>query len=209
MADGAGRVVIRAHAADHTALLPGLAPADLRRAESLTGERAAAFLAGRAALLAALEPLAPGARIEAVCAECGLAHGQPRVEGAPGMHLSLAHAAGLAFAIAATRAVGVDAEPLDTDRGQIAGAASLSLGRGDPLTRWTAIEAVLKADGRGLRVDPAEVRIGRRTASLHDVRYRLSSQRLRGCRVTVAIAEREPTTARPPALQPTSGGSRV
>ena len=61
-------------------------------------------------------------------------------------------------------------------------------GPGDPLLRWTAIEATLKADGRGLRVDPSAVRLGNRRADLDGVRYRLDVRRLHGCLVTIAQA---------------------
>ncbi|MBW8872350.1 MAG: 4-phosphopantetheinyl transferase family protein, partial [Leifsonia sp.] len=56
--------------------------------------------------------------------------------------------------------------------------------------RWTAVEAVLKADGRGLRLPPDSVHVGRWTGSLDGVRYRLRTSRLSGCVVTVATRQR-------------------
>ncbi|WP_431221233.1 4'-phosphopantetheinyl transferase family protein [Leifsonia xyli] len=151
-------------------------------------ERQRAFLAGRAALFAAAAQLGePGVRIDARCPDCGLSHGRPVAEGgATRIHLALAHAAGAAFAVAARVPIGIDAEPATASAERLAAVDDLAPGRGDALRRWTAIEAVLKADGRGLRVAPSAVRVGRRSAVLDAVRYRLRTSRLDGCVVTVA-----------------------
>jgi 4'-phosphopantetheinyl transferase len=62
--------------------------------------------------------------------------------------------------------VGIDAELLDGDRERFAairevtGRSTASARDGlDALRLWTTIEAVLKADGRGLEVDPRRVGI--------------------------------------------------
>ncbi|MWB98714.1 hypothetical protein [Agromyces seonyuensis] len=123
------------------------------------------FDAGRAAAREALHRLtgrdAEEFRIEARCPDCGGPHGRPLVVGEPGLHVSITHADGRAVAVAARVPVGVDAEPVTTNVDRLAAAASLldqSARELPPLEAWTAAEAVLKADGRGLRVDPSAVR---------------------------------------------------
>ncbi|WP_348787719.1 hypothetical protein [Leifsonia sp. NPDC080035] len=187
-------LVVRSHEAATSAVLTRLSEADRTRLAGLSGNAAAAFLAGRDALLAAADAAAPDgrgigdARIDATCPDCGGSHGRPYLLGRPDIHLSLTHAAGFAFAVVAAGPVGIDAEPLDTDPARVAAAAFLTPGHGDALRRWTAIEAVLKADGRGLRVDPAAVRIEAGSAVLDGTRYRVRSRRLHGCLVTTAQA---------------------
>lgn len=103
-----------------------------------------------AALAAQLLGLpADAVRCLAVCPDCGGPHGQPRavlVDGTPsGAWVSITHTAAGSFVAATTLgSLGLDAEAV---------AASP-----DAMRRWTRTEAVLKADGRGLRVDPAAVR---------------------------------------------------
>ncbi|WP_374010593.1 hypothetical protein [Leifsonia sp. LS-T14] len=171
-----------------------LSPSDRARLASLADDPAGAarFLAGRAALFTAAERLGEAdIHIDARCPDCGLAHGRPRAEaaGAP-VHLALAHAGASAFAVAARAPVGIDAEPLTVDADRLAAIDDLAPGRGDPLRRWTAIEAVLKADGRGLRLAPDTVRVGLRSARLDGVRYGVTTSRAADCVVTVA--ERHP-----------------
>ena len=99
--------------------------------------------------------------IDARCPRCGLQHGRPRVmapAAAVGIGVSVSHTEGTTVVAAArSRAVGVDAEPahLDAERAaaihEIAGAAPDGAA---PVRHWTRVEAVLKADGRGLKVDP-------------------------------------------------------
>jgi phosphopantetheinyl transferase len=157
------------------------------------------FLAGRAAVLAVTERLVgrplPGLAIDAVCDDCGGAHGRPVVSGVrTNVHVSIAHANGLGFAVAAWSPVGVDAQPLQTPHDRLAAVRALTGERGDLLGRWTAVEAILKADGRGLRVDPAEVLVGRRHGRVADrgIRYRLHREPdLDGCVVTIAVAAQD------------------
>lgn len=188
-----GFVVVR-HASADAATLPRLSAGDRARLFDLAGaaERAR-FLAGRAALLRAAAELGEaGITVDAACPDCGAAHGRPRALGAARpLFLALAHAGGVAYAVAARAPVGVDAEPLFTPAERRAAVDELAPGRGDALRRWTAIEAVLKADGRGLRVPPDAVRVGRLRAELDGRRYRLRSLRSDGCLVTIARGQRE------------------
>ncbi len=133
-------------------------------------DEAVPFVAGRSLLRAVVAELVgipvETVAIEARCPDCGGAHGRPRLSApaalAEVVHVSLTHAAGWSFAAASLRGtVGIDAEPRagDPDRlraiEQLTGAAATS----DPLRHWTRVEAALKADGRGLRVDPAAVSV--------------------------------------------------
>lgn len=112
----------------------------------------------------ALPGRARAGAVEVVCAHCGsTGHGKPSIPGLPVL-TSITYAGGTVFvALAGTddvSALGIDAEErrLDADP-----SPALSLARrsaSDPardLERWTAVEAILKADGRGLRIDPGEV----------------------------------------------------
>jgi phosphopantetheinyl transferase len=182
-------LVVVAHAADAAHIVPRLSDGDRTRLEGLRDDAARhRFLAGRAALFAAAERLGePRIRIQARCPDCGLSHGRPTAEGDNGpLHLALAHAGGNAFAAASRRPVGIDAEPGDVPAERRAAIDALAPGRGDPLRRWTAVEAVLKADGRGLRVAPDTVRIRLGRALLEGNRYRLRRQREPGFVVTIA-----------------------
>ena len=105
--------------------------------------------------------LAPGSdlRIRRRCAVCGGPHGRPVLPAAPVL-ASVAYADPWAVvAVAGTddvAALGVDAEqegaPLDL-------AALFAPADPPGLRGWTAVEAALKADGRGLLVPPGEVRL--------------------------------------------------
>ena len=81
------------------------------------------------------------------CDRCGGAHGHPTVSVAdqPGPQVSMAHAGGVVVVAVASKPVGVDLEPIGR--------------RTDDLTRWVRTEAVLKATGHGLDVDPLLVGI--------------------------------------------------
>lgn len=114
-------------------------------------ERAAAERLGRADV-----------EVVRACPSCGSSsHGRPVVADEPDLGLSLAHAGGLALvAVVQGARVGVDLEPLDTD---VAHLADVALGPHDApaptptalLRTWTRKEAVLKAVGLGLVVDPS------------------------------------------------------
>ncbi|WP_285116794.1 hypothetical protein [Leifsonia sp. fls2-241-R2A-40a] len=168
---------------------------DQARLTSLTGddERIQSFLAGRLALRTAAARLGhPELLISAPCPDCGLSHGRPVAVGASQpVHLALAHADGRAFAVASRAPVGIDAEPAATEQSRREAIDDLVPGRGDPLRRWTAVEAVLKADGRGLRRAPDAVRIRMFSARLDGRRYRLRTTRVDGCVATVARLQRD------------------
>ena len=103
------------------------------------------------------------------CQRCGGPHGVPRtiVGGTPGPHLSLAHADGIVMAATADRPVGIDLEPVGQAPTTIepvvlseAEQAQWSARPDRDLTRWwVRKEAVLKAAGVGLSVDPREVEV--------------------------------------------------
>lgn len=80
------------------------------------------------------------------CARCGGAHGRPiiTVAGRTGPHVSFAHAGGVVMVAIAGQPVGVDLEPRN-------GA--------DDIRDWVRTEAVLKATGDGLNIDPRLVTI--------------------------------------------------
>lgn len=122
--------------------------------------------------------------IEQRCPDCGGPHGRPVVMAPPEarrIEVSLAHA-GEQHVVAAVRGrrIGIDAECADARPGRIAALRELLGDRDDPLRRWTRVEAALKADGRGLRVEPSAVEVddasatarvpgGDRRYALHDV----------------------------------------
>jgi 4'-phosphopantetheinyl transferase len=107
-----------------------------------------------------LDELLPGSGAirSGPCARCGGAHGPARIEGSDHV-VSVAYAGARAFAAAIPRtvaySVGIDAEQGDAD----APADIERMRPGTSLREWTRVEAALKADGRGLSVDPALVRI--------------------------------------------------
>ena len=105
--------------------------------------------------------LAPGSdlRIERRCPVCGGPHGRPVLPSVP-VHASIAYAdPWVVVAVARAEdaaAIGIDAEP---DGATLDLAALFAPADPPDLRGWTAIEAVLKADGRGLMVPPDEVRL--------------------------------------------------
>ncbi len=147
-----------------------LTPFELARYGSLRPDAARAFLAGRLLLrdlvvtLAGVDPA--DVSVEARCPVCSEPHGRPVVispAAAMPLQLALAHAGSVVVAAAAwNHPVGVDVERSDAAHAPerddaittVAGASGE-----DALEHWTRVEAVLKADGRGLRVDPERVRI--------------------------------------------------
>ncbi len=137
------------------------------------------FLAGRMLLRGLAAELTgrglASITVTAACPDCGREHGQPRVEG---LFVSLSHAGNLAVAVASTSTpIGVDVERRDTgvERSGVTRLTAIRrVAGGDDLEHWTRVEAVLKADGRGLRVDPTRVSIRNDRASLGGVGYALT-----------------------------------
>ncbi|KZE43048.1 hypothetical protein [Microbacterium sp. T32] len=124
-------------------------PSDVR----LAWRRVPAGLARRTVSRALLAELLPGAEFVSRCPACGGDHGRIRVVGMDAS-ASVSYAAGWAFALAVPgrMRVGLDAVPADTD------GLDRVLSGGDARA-WARVEAVLKADGRGLAVDPARVHV--------------------------------------------------
>lgn len=103
------------------------------------------------------------------CERCGASnHGRPFVVGAA-VHASISYAGDLVVvAVADSRrvlALGIDAERVSRVRHDLRGV--ITPGRGASLRRWTRVEAVLKADGRGLSIEPDRVRIERSIRGVH------------------------------------------
>ncbi|WP_103662842.1 4'-phosphopantetheinyl transferase superfamily protein [Microbacterium sp. CJ77] len=104
------------------------------------------------------------------CERCGASsHGRPLVAGAP-VHASISYAGDLVVAAVADAcrvlALGIDAERVSrVRRDDLRGV--ITPGHGTSLRRWTRVEAVLKADGRGLSIEPARVRIERSVRGVH------------------------------------------
>lgn len=169
-----------------------LSPAELERHDSTVDARRDGFLAGRFVLRGLASELTgtPPADLDltALCPDCGGPHGRP-VLGGSGLHLSLTHGSGVVVAAAWTAPVGIDVEG-DAGPERLAAIERLT-GRAS-VQHWSRVEAVLKADGRGLRVDPSRVTVSGDTGWIDDStqRYGLSEVDLApGVRVSVAIAE--------------------
>ncbi|MBN9213581.1 MAG: hypothetical protein ABS62_04160 [Microbacterium sp. SCN 70-200] len=99
----------------------------------------------------------PEVAFEQACPHCGGAHGPLHVTGAP-WRASVSYAGGLAVAgvyPATAPGFAIDAEPLVDPTRDAAGIPG-------GLLRWVRVEATLKADSRGLRVDPAVVSVAGR-----------------------------------------------
>lgn len=108
----------------------------------------------RAASRELLGEMLPGATFLSRCPRCGGEHGRIRVSGVDAA-VSVSYAGGWAVVAMAggERRLGVDAVA--------AGAAGLErvLPDSSDARDWARVEAVLKADGRGLRVDPRSVEV--------------------------------------------------
>jgi 4'-phosphopantetheinyl transferase len=208
--DGGVRVAWgRPAAFDRDRALGLLGAAERARAGVTRDDRLDRFLLGRM-LLRDLAADAGGVQaeqvaVEAACERCGLEHGRPRLRwpdaAGPAPSVGLASCDGLVVAALAPPevAVGIDVERprAATSRGaevERRDAVSQLLGgpRRTAIRRWVRAEAVLKADGRGLRVEPAHVRIDGDRARLPDRtdEFRLVDRRIDGCLVSVAVASR-------------------
>lgn len=134
-----------------------------RESRLLRGPDRARFLVGAALvrrLSGALSGTAPElAVVDRRCRRCGGGHhGPPRI---PGVEISITHAGGwVGLACARDGLIGLDVEESGRDLAELSASV---LGDGEVCgveeltTRWTRKEAVLKATGLGLAVDPREV----------------------------------------------------
>lgn len=112
-------------------LLPFLDDLELERLERMDraadrGRFALGAVLLRVAVAAATRDEPRSVAVDRTCADCGGAHGAPRVAGA---RVSVAHAGPLVLVGTADVAVGVDVESVD---------------RGDDVARWVTREAVFK-----------------------------------------------------------------
>ena len=172
-------------AEQRAAALAVLSPAELERYASSPRDD---FIAGRLLLRRLVSELTGTAAAEVVldatCPDCGTQHGRVAT---PGLHVSVTHSRDLVVVAASDVPIGIDAEGQPSPGAldaidAVAGEASI--------TRWTRVEAVLKADGRGLRVDPKKVLFDGDLAWVEDSpeRYRLSEVEVQPAAiVTVAL----------------------
>lgn len=149
-------------------VLSRLGRAQVRRYELLRGTAAQRFLAGRWLLLELIDAITEVADVgfTTTCERCGAEHGRPRLDRAA-VAVSVSYAGSVVAAAAAhhrdAAAVGVDIEraPCDGAQARMHHLAALFTPAPVPdMAGWTLLEAALKADGRGVAVDFAEVRIG-------------------------------------------------
>lgn len=166
-------------ASGRLAALARLSSPERERAELEPRAKLDAFLVGRVLLREAASVVsgiaAEALTVEARCPDCGGPHGAPGIRGAS-VFVSLAHCASIVVAVASLSGpVGVDIEArTEESADRLAAIQALT---GEPsLRRWTRTEAVLKADSRGLRVDPAELMFDGDTGWVtgSEARYRLS-----------------------------------
>lgn len=143
-----------------------------RRYRQLDAPRARRFATGRMLLTALVPAPHDGAvSISSACDQCGGDHGRPSVDGSPyAVNLSYAGDTVIAAAVvrAAASAVGIDIErSADATEAPMNDLSRLFSPLPPPTLRaWTEIEAVVKADGRGLRIPPADVAFGGASAVL-------------------------------------------
>ncbi|WP_309617834.1 hypothetical protein [Salinibacterium sp.] len=157
-----------------TPSLAVLSPEELTRVGDRGFIQARMLLRELAGELLCLDPAA--VPLSATCPDCGGPHGQPRI---PGLTVSLSRCAAAIVAVAALEgSVGVDVEPLGGTAERDAAIADVAGGGG--IRHWTSVEAALKADGQGLRVDPRGVNVTRVSATVGDARYELWHPELAG-----------------------------
>lgn len=108
------------------------------------------------------EMLAPGAELSNPCVRCGGPHGPVRTTDASARP-AVAYASGIAVAAVASHGPGTFAIDAEVETDAVRDAAGLNgiLGGRESvrLQDWVRVEAALKADGRGLRVDPGTVTV--------------------------------------------------
>lgn len=145
--------------------LAALGPAQLARYDALDGAAAERFARGRMLVADVIEHVTGSTTdlaITTTCERCGAEHGRIRhVSGRVALSVSYTDGQVVVAGVDTTLAdvVGVDAER-DTAEAhrRVAELGPLFSPAPPPtLAEWTKIEAVLKADGRALRVAPADV----------------------------------------------------
>jgi 4'-phosphopantetheinyl transferase len=167
-----------------------------------SADRPARTAAGRTALRALAAELVGAdpadVTVRARCATCGGEHGRPVLGGSRALddlHASVAHAGGsVVVAVGADGPLGIDAEPRDREAPP-----------GWTLAEWVRIEAVLKADGRGLLVDPSRVRFASDATGMtawiegEEARYRVVDVELEANPMAaVAVRARGTSSCTPP-----------
>jgi len=149
-------------------VLRRLGEPQLRRYAALSGEKAQRFLAGRSLLAGLIDEFTDAVDLgfTTTCERCGAEHGRPRLERAP-VAVSISYAGSIvavaAAALADAAGVGVDIErePVGGGSRRLSELAALFAPSPAPdIEGWTLLEAALKADGRGVHVNPAAVRVG-------------------------------------------------
>lgn len=142
-----------------------LSEPDRQRAAAFAPDRLRRFVVGRLlihALVADEFPSATGWVVRpGVCRRCGQRHAGAELEGVPA-RASVSYAPGLVVAAVAPECracrLGIDIERDVDDRARVEDLRRrLGSSREKALRRWTRVEAVLKADGRGLLIDPGAV----------------------------------------------------
>ncbi len=151
-------------------LLDALGPQQRARYALLEGTRAQRFLLGRSLLVDLLRAgHGIDIRLDTRCDHCGAAdHGRPRAASGAVVSVSYSgHYVAVACASSAiVRTVGIDIERGD-DAVRLDRLAALFAPRDPPTVgEWTAIEAVLKADGRGVRIAPDRVHVTSRPGAV-------------------------------------------
>lgn len=150
-----------------------LSDSERRRLDSLRREDDRRRFAAARTLLRATVAEATGAdpgavRVEQRCTRCGGAHGRPTVavDGRRGVHVSIAHAGEVVMVAVADRPVGIDVEPMARSVGDLgpvvlapAERARRSADDVDLLRTWVRKEAILKATGDGLLVEPSRLEV--------------------------------------------------
>jgi 4'-phosphopantetheinyl transferase len=157
-----------------------LSQQDRARAAGFGVDRRREFVLGRSLVAALVDELFPDATGwslgTGVCGRCGERHGPVELAGVPAV-AGVSYARGLVVAaLAPSPSVGrlgvdVELDAADTTRTRDL-ERLLGRNREPVLRRWTRIEAVLKADGRGLLVEPGDVRLRGRSASIAGDRVR-------------------------------------
>jgi 4'-phosphopantetheinyl transferase len=149
-------------------VLESLGEQQVRRHALLNGVAAQRFLVGRALLIEVVEQLTDVSDLSftTTCERCGAEYGRPRFEHAL-VAVSVSYA-GSVVAVAAARIADAAAVGVDIERAPAAGSRVPMRDLGPlfapapapDIQDWTLIESALKADGRGVTVDLAEVRVG-------------------------------------------------